>query len=224
MPSLFFIRDSPTIHVPPLPFHSRIIPIYQSIMGYRCDNCGDTDVNRPIKAIIYLFTVYKLPIRRGMLMSYINKLVVIALFGLFAFCLTAEAQSVPLLAGAPVGLGLVPYGNTGNGITDAVTWTTGAGTAATTDSFVNNFLGPSAVQGFGGCGFPGFGGWGCGLGACGIPSAFGSWGPFQTGIGGNFGQQCSQATGFSEASSFGLQPIGVVFGVPVAGPGGLLFT
>lgn len=161
-------------------------------------------------------------------MSYIKRLVVLALFGfvLMAFCLTANAQSVPLLAGAPVGLGLVPYGNTGNGITDAVTWTTGAGTAANTDSFVNSFLGPTAVQGTGGFGFPGFDGWGggFGLGACGFPSSFASWGPFQTGIGGNLGTQQTTATGFSEASSFGLQPIGVVFGVPVAAPGGLLFT
>lgn len=148
-------------------------------------------------------------------MSYINRLVVLALFGLFfALSLTANAQSVPLLAGAPVGLGLVPYGNTGNGITDVVTWTTGVGTTANTDSFVNSFFGPSSVQGFGG---PFFGG-------CGIPSAFAGWGPFQSGVGGNWGAQNSAATGFSEASSFGLQPIGVVFGVPVPGPGGLLFT
>jgi hypothetical protein len=160
-------------------------------------------------------------------MSYINRLVVLALFGLLlALCPAAEAQCAPLLAGAPVGLGLVPYGNTGNGITDAVTWTTGAGTAANTDSFVNSFLGPTAVQGTGGFGFPGFDGWGggFGLGACGFPSSFANWGPFQTGIGGNLGTQQTAATGFSEASSFGLQPIGLAFGVPVPGPGGLLFT
>jgi hypothetical protein len=162
-----------------------------------------------------------------MLMSYINRLVVLALFGLLlALGPAAEAQCAPLLAGAPVGLGLVPYGNTGNGITDAVTWTTGTGTSATTDSFVNNFVGPTAVQGTGGCGFPLFNGWGCGLGlgACGFPSSFANWGPFQTGLGGNWGAQNTAVTGFSEASSFGLQPIGVVFGVPVAGSGGLLFT
>ncbi len=158
-------------------------------------------------------------------MRYINRLVVLVLFGLLlALVPAANAQSLPSLASAPAAVGLVPYGNTGNGITDAVTWTTGTGVAATTDSFVNSFFGPTAFDATGGFGFPGFGGLGCGLGLGGFPSAFGSWGPFQTGVGGNFGQQSTQATGFSEASSFGLQPIGLVFGVPVAGPGGLVFT
>ncbi len=157
-------------------------------------------------------------------MSYTSRLVVLAFFGLLvALAPAAEAQCAPLLAGAPVGLGLVPYGNTGNGITDVVTWTTGAGSSAATDSFVNSFIGPTAFQETGGFGFPGFDGWGCGLGG-GFPSSFLSWGPFQTGIGGNLGSQQTAATGFSEASSFGLQPIGLAFGVPVPGPGGLLFT
>ncbi len=160
-------------------------------------------------------------------MSYFNRLVMLALFGLLlALCPASHAQSLPLLAGAPCGLGLVPYGNTGNGITDVVTWTTASGTATNTDSFVNSFFGPTAVQGTGGLGFPLFDGWGCGLGlgGCGIPSLFSSCGPLQTGVGGNWGAQNTATTGFSEAESFGLQPIGLAFGVPVPGPGGLLFT
>ncbi len=160
-------------------------------------------------------------------MSYFNRLVVLTLFGLLlALVPAANAQCLPLLAGAPAAVGLVPYGNTGNGITDTVTWTTGSGAALNTDSFVNNFVGPTAAQATG-LGFPLFDGWGCGFGAgaCGgFPSSFSSFGPFQAGVGGNWGTQQSTGTGFSEAQSFGLQPIGLAFGVPVPAAGGLLFT
>jgi hypothetical protein len=122
----------------------------------------------------------------------------------------------------------VPFGNTGNGITNTVTWTTGSGAALNTDSFLNNFVGPTAAQATG-LGFPGFNGWGCGPfgfgpGACGFPGGFASFGPFQSGVGGNVGTQQTAATGFSGSQSFGLQPIGLAFGVPVPGPNGLLFT
>jgi hypothetical protein len=164
-----------------------------------------------------------------MLMSYMNRLVVLAFFGfvLMALCLTADAQCAPLLAQPPLsGVGLpVPYGNFGSGITDSWYTTAGSGNSFNTDTFVNSFAGPSAVQG---CGGPfGFGGWGCGpcgFGGCGIPSAFSSWGPFQSGVGGNFGNQFSAASGVARSQTFGLQPIGLAFGVPVAGPGGLVFT
>ncbi len=147
-------------------------------------------------------------------MSKINRLLVLTLFGfaLVAIGLTANAQVPPV---APVGLGVVPLGNAGNGITETTTWSSGVGGAASTDSFVNSFFGPTAFQGVGGP----FG-FGCG----GFPSAFTSAGPFQTGVGGNFGAQNSAACGGSTASSFGLQPIGLAFGIPVAGPNGLLYT
>lgn len=150
-------------------------------------------------------------------MSYFNRLVVLALFGLFIVAVsTASAQVAPLAIGA---------GNLGNGITNTWYTTSGVGGAATTDSFVNDFVGQTAVQGFGspfgfggpGCGFPAFGG-------CGGFSPFASFGPFSTGLGTNFGTQNSAATGAAGASSFGLQPIGLVFGIPVSGPGGFLYT
>jgi hypothetical protein len=128
-------------------------------------------------------------------------------------CPIADAQCAPLAVGA---------GNLGNGITDTWYSTSGFGGSATTDSFVNSFVGPTAAQGFGspfgfgGCGFPA-------LGACGI-SPFASFGPFQTGVGGNWGTQNSAANGAARATTFGLQPIGLAFGIPVAGPGGLLYT
>ncbi|HTY91232.1 MAG TPA: hypothetical protein VMC84_08660 [Methanocella sp.] len=136
----------------------------------------------------------------------------LALFGLFIVAASAaSAQVTPLAVGA---------GNLGNGITNTWYTTSGVGGAATTDSFVNDYVGQTAVQG---CGGPfGWGGWG-GWGGCGI-SPFASYGPFSTGVGGNWGAQNSAATGSAGASSFGLQPIGVVFGVPVAGPGGYLYT
>ncbi len=150
-------------------------------------------------------------------MSYFNRLVVLALFGLFLVTVPmAYAQCAPLAVGA---------GNLGNGITDTWYTTQGVGGAATTDSFVNDFVGQTAVQG---CGGPfGFGGWGCGVpfGGCGGGFApFASFGPFSTGVGTNFGTQNSAACGAAGASSFGLQPIGLVFGVPVSGPGGFLYT
>lgn len=163
-------------------------------------------------------------------MSYTKRLVVLALFGLlFALVPAAHAQCLPVAPIAPAAAGLVPFGNTGNGITDVTTWTTGSGSAVNTNGFVDNFVGPTAIQGTG-LGFPLFDGWGCGpcgfggLGACGFPSNFASFGPFQTGVGNNVGTQQSAATGFSDAESFGLQPIGLAFGVPVPCPAGLLFT
>ncbi|AFD00907.1 hypothetical protein Mtc_2170 [Methanocella conradii HZ254] len=152
-----------------------------------------------------------------------NKLMVLVLLGLLlGFGVTAHAQCVPLLAQPPLGgVGLpVPYGNFGNGITDTWYTTTGVGGAASTDSFLNGFVGPSSVQGFGGFAFPAFDGFGCGP----LPSAFAGWGPFQAGVGGNWGAQNSAAMGVARSMTFGLQPTGLVFGVPVAGPGGFVFT
>lgn len=145
-------------------------------------------------------------------MSHFKRLVVLALFGLFlAAVSTAGAEFAPLAVGA---------GNLGNGITSTWYSTEGFGEAANTDSFVNSFVGPTAAQGFG---FPfGFGGFGCSPCATGLP--FASFGPLQTGVGGNFGAQNTASAGAMGTSTFGLQPIGLVFGVPVAGPGGLLYT
>ncbi len=160
-------------------------------------------------------------------MSYYNRLVVLAIFGfvLMSLCLTANAQLVPSCA-VPLGdIGLpVAYGNVGNGITNTFMTTSGTGNAASTDGFVNNYLGQNVVQGFGGP----FGGLGCGCSPCGLGlggvGGLATTGPFQVGTGGNFGAQNSQAFGSAGSSSFGLQPIGLAFGVPVAGPSGLLYT
>jgi hypothetical protein len=156
-------------------------------------------------------------------MSYYNRLVVLAIFGfvLMSFSLTANAQLVPSCAIPLADIGLpVAYGNVGNGITNTFITTSGSGNVATTDSFVNNFLGQNVVQGLGGP----FGGWGCGPCGFGGAGGFASTGPFQTGVGGNIGAQSSEACGSAGSSSFGLQPIGLAFGIPVAGPSGLLYT
>ena len=152
-----------------------------------------------------------------------SRLMIIALSGLLlGLGMVANAQAVPLLAQPPLGgVGLpVPYGNFGNGITDTWYTTTGVGGAASTDSFLNGFVGPASVQGFGGFAFPFFDGFGCGA----PPTAFSAWGPFQAGVGGNWGAQNSAAMGVARSMTFGLQPTGLVFGVPVAGPGGYVFA
>lgn len=165
-------------------------------------------------------------------MSYFNKLLVLMIFGLVltAFCLAANAQVCPVLDVPSVtapGL-MVPFGNAGNGITNSQSWTTGTGQAAATDAFTNNFLGQNAIQS---CGYPfGLGLWnpcGCGCGCgCGLGTGtgFASWGPFQNGVGSNLGTQSTSVSGYSGASSFGLQPNEVAFGIPVMGPSGFTFT
>ena len=139
-------------------------------------------------------------------MRNVTKLLVLAVFGVFslAICLPAGAQIGNIFSGVPpIDAWGVPvaYGNFGNGIVTTNTWTSGVGSTATTDSF-----GSGMSSGFG-----------CGFGPFGV-------GPFQTGFGGNFGVQGSQAVGFSSSTTFGLQPAQVVFGIPVAGAGGLLYT
>jgi hypothetical protein len=162
-------------------------------------------------------------------MSYFNKLLVLTIFGLAltAFCLAANAQVCPVLDVPPVtapGL-MVPFGNAGNGITDSVSWTTGTGHAAATDAFTNNFLGQNAIQS---CGLPfGCGLWdpcGCGCGFGLGDGGFASYGPFQAGLGSSLGTQSTSVSGLSRATSFGLQPNEVAFGVPVAATNGLTFT
>src|SRR5271157_1704917 len=155
-------------------------------------------------------------------MSYFNRLIVLTLFGLvfMTFAMTANAQTVPVIAipPTPALAAPIPFGNAGNGITTSSTWTSGVGNAAGSDVFGNSFTGQNAVQGFGG---PfGFGFGPCGLGG----SNFASWGPFQAGTGGNFGSQNSAASGGATSTSFGLQPVGVAFGIPIAGAGGFSFT
>jgi hypothetical protein len=163
-------------------------------------------------------------------MSYFNKLLVLTIFGLAltAFCLAANAQVCPILDVPPItapGL-MAPFGNAGNGITDSVSYTTGSGQAAATDAFTSNFLGQNAIQS---CGLPlGLGLWspcccGCGLGGLG-GSNFASFGPFQTGVGNTLGTQSTSASGLSRATSFGLQPNEVAFGIPVVGQNGFTFT
>jgi hypothetical protein len=142
-------------------------------------------------------------------MRFVTKLLVLAIFGVvsLATCLPAGAQlTCPTFAAPPLNSWGVPvaYGNFGNGIVTTDTWTAGTGAAVNTDSFGSS----SAVP---------LGGLGCGFSPFGI-------GPFQTGFGGNLGTQSTQATGFSESTTFGLQQPQIVFGVPVPGPGGLLYT
>ena len=170
-------------------------------------------------------------------MSYFNKLLVLTIFGLAltAFCLAANAQVCPVLDVPPItapGL-MAPFGNAGNGITDTVSYTTGTGQASATNAFTSNFLGQNAIQS---CGLPfGLGLWnpcscGCGLGLGGLGlgdlggSGFASFGPFQTGVASNLGTQSTSVSGLSRATSFGLQPNEVAFGVPVAATNGFTFT
>jgi hypothetical protein len=104
-----------------------------------------------------------------------------------------------------------PAGGYAPGFVDSVSWSQGAGAATSTDAFANNVISP-----FGGSFFGGF------------PCGFGGFGPIgglaQSGVGSNFGAQNSAMTSFTETTSFGLgQPNGLVFGIPVAGPSGLLY-
>jgi len=139
-------------------------------------------------------------------MRNVTKLLVLAIFGVFslAICLPAAAQIGNILSGVPpINAWGVPvaYGNFGNGIVTTNTWTSGVGSTATTDSF-----GSGISTGLG-CGFSPFG-----------------VGPFQTGYGGNFGVQGSQAASGSSSTTFGLQLPQIVFGIPVAASGGLVYT
>ena len=107
-----------------------------------------------------------------------------------------------------------PTGGYAPGFSETVTWSEGVGAATNSDSFVSNvvspFGGPFFGAGFGPCGFGGFGGPIGGLA--------------QNGIGSNIGVQNSAMGTFSRTTSFGLgQPIGLVFGIPVPGPAGLLY-
>ena len=145
-----------------------------------------------------------------MYMRYVTKLIVLAIFGVFALaiCLPAGAQFGNILEAAPpIDAWGVPvaYGNFGNGIVTTDTWTSGVGSTTTTDSFGSGLAAGTGL----GCGFSPFG-----LGV----------GPFQTGFGGNLGVQGTQAAGFSESTTFGLQQPQIVFGIPVAGPSGLIYT
>ncbi len=147
-------------------------------------------------------------------MQYMTKLLVLALFVAvsFAACLPACAQiGFPALAAPPLNAWGVPiaYGNFGNGIVTTSTWSGGVGSSLATDSFANNLAVP----------FDGFGGFGCS--PCGL-GGFG-FGPFQSAFGSNVGTQASQASGFSQSTTFGPQPIGLAFGIPVPGPGGLVY-
>ncbi len=143
-------------------------------------------------------------------MKFVSKLLVLAVFGVFslASCLPAGAQlGCPAFAAPPLNSWGVPvaYGNFGNGIVTTDTWTSGVGSTVNTDSFGSALATPFGA------------GLGCGFSPFGI-------GPFQTGFGGNLGVQGSQATGFSESTTFGLQQPQVAFGIPVPGPAGLVFT
>lgn len=147
-------------------------------------------------------------------MHYMTKLLVLALFVTvsFAACLPAGAQfDCSALAAPPLNAWGVPvaYGNFGNGIVTTSTWSGGAGSSVATDSFLNSLAIP----------FDGFGGFGCG------PFGLGGFGfgPFQSAFGDNVGTQASEASGFSQSTTFGLQPVGLAFGIPVAGPGGLVY-
>lgn len=110
-----------------------------------------------------------------------------------------------------------PTGGYAPGFSESVTWSGGTGAAASSDSFLSNvvspFGGPFFGSGPGLCGPCGFGGFGGPIG-----------GLAQSGIGGNIGTQNSAMGTYSRTTSFGLgQPNGLVFGIPVPGPGGLTF-
>jgi hypothetical protein len=107
-----------------------------------------------------------------------------------------------------------PTGGYAPGFSESVTWSGGTGAATNSDSFLSNVVSP-----FGGPFF------GAGFGPCGIGGLAGPIGGLvQSGIGGNFGAQNSAMGTFSRTTSFGLgQPIGLAFGIPVPGPGGLLY-
>lgn len=130
-------------------------------------------------------------------MQYMNKLLTLSIlcFVSLAFCLPAGAQvDYTALAAPPLNAWGVPiaYGNFGNGIVTTNTWTDSVGSAVATDSFLN------------GVGSPFGGPFGCGLG---------TFGPWQTGFGGNLGTQASSAAGASSSTTFGLQPIQLFFGI-----------
>lgn len=105
-----------------------------------------------------------------------------------------------------------PAGGYAPGFVDSVSWSQGVGAATNTDSFFSDVVGPFSGPFFGGCG----------------PFGFGGFGPIgglaQTGLGSNFGTQNSAMGTYTRTTSFGLgQPVVLAFGVPVPGPGGLMF-
>ncbi len=96
-----------------------------------------------------------------------------------------------------------PTGGYAPGFSESVSWTSGVGAAASTDAVFNSIVSP-----FGGP-FFGFGPFG---------------GAAETGIGSNFGAENSAMGTFTRTTSFGLgQPDGLAFGIPVPGPGGLIY-
>jgi hypothetical protein len=105
-----------------------------------------------------------------------------------------------------------PAGGYAPGFVDCVTWSGGAGAAATSNSFFNDVLSPFGGPFFGGCG----------------PCGFGFGGPIggfaQNGVGGNIGTENSAMGTYTRTTSFGLgQPQGLAFGIPVPGPAGLCY-
>ena len=96
-----------------------------------------------------------------------------------------------------------PTGGYAPGYVDSVTWSNGVGASTNTDSFLSGVSSP--FWGLGTCGWP-FGGL--------APASFG----------GNLAAQNSAMGTYTRTTSFGLgQPVGLVFGIPVAAPSGLMF-
>lgn len=115
------------------------------------------------------------------------------------------------LAGALPLAAITPAGTVGSGIYETSSWTAGAGNTAATSNFANGVVSPFGGPFFDGCGPCGFGGFGGPIG-----------GLAQTGFGGNIGAEQSATGTATHTMAFGLGPQpGVVFGVPVPGPGGL---
>jgi len=141
--------------------------------------------------------------QRGVLMGMFRLFVVLAALAVMMITPAAAQFYGPALAS--------PAGGYAPGFSESVTWSQGVGSAANTDTFANNVVSP-----FGGSFFGGF------------PCGFGGFGPIggiaQTGVGTNFGAQNSAMGTYTRTTSFGLgQPNGLAFGIPVAGPAGLMY-
>ncbi|WP_148266667.1 hypothetical protein [Methanocella arvoryzae] len=115
------------------------------------------------------------------------------------------AGSLPLAA-------ITPYGTVGSGIFETDSWTYGTGASQVSDSFASNVISP-----FGGSFFSPFG-------PCGFGAGLGCGGLAQSGLGGNLGAQESATATGTHTTAFGIGPTpGLVFGIPVAGPAGLVY-
>lgn len=95
----------------------------------------------------------------------------------------------------------------GSGFFETESWTGGVGSATASDQFFSGVASPFGGSFFSPCDLWGGGG-----------------GLVQSGLGGNVGAQNSATGTYSRSTAFGMAPLGsLVFGIPVAGPAGLLY-